>query len=79
MPQREWRFSLRAALVCFAVLAVVLAIARGMNPLLAAGTLIGGGVGAMIDAALRRRLTSVWIAFALWSLAVVFLLSLAGR
>lgn len=72
---REWRFSLRAALVTLAVVAVLLAFARWLDPLLVAGTLIGGGLGAMIDAALRRRLTSVWIALALWSLGAAFLAS----
>ena len=72
---REGRFSLRAALVTLAVVAVLLALARWLDPLLVAGTLIGGGLGAMIDAALRRRLTSVWIALGFWSLGAVFLVS----
>lgn len=72
---REWRFSLRAAMVALAVAAALLAMSRWMDPLLVAGTLVGGGLGAIIDAALRRRVTSVWIALGLWILGAVFLLS----
>jgi hypothetical protein len=73
--RREWRLSLRATLLLVAAAGAFLALARWVEPILVAGTLYGGAAGAMIDAMLRRRLTSVWIALLLFSVATAFLLA----
>jgi hypothetical protein len=40
-----------------------------------AGTLIGGGLGALVDALLRRRWTSVVLALLLFLIATAFLMT----
>lgn len=71
-PKREWRFSLWHILALMTAAAVFFWFARSVDPLLVAGTLIGGGCGALLDAMLRRRKTSVFLAALLLATGAVF-------